>query len=128
MPPRASYEAMLATELDYLRKAGAKFGFAVEGMSLVVEHNRTETVTFSSTYIRSCVDAGDVVAATEAVETAAVGVAGFGACFAHRRPVLVLTGADSPPGKGASAPAYCPVADVVFDVAGCVFAVSCSLG
>ena len=27
----------------------------------------TETVTFSSTYIRSCVDAGDVVAATEAL-------------------------------------------------------------
>lgn len=56
-----------AGNVDYLRKAGAKFGFAVEGMSLVVEHNRTETVTFSSTYIRSCVDAGDVVAATEAL-------------------------------------------------------------
>ncbi len=31
------------------------------------EHHNTETVTFSSTYIRSCVDAGDVVAATEAL-------------------------------------------------------------
>ncbi len=37
-------------------------------MSLVAEHRPTdETVTFSSTYIRSCVDAGDVVAAAEAL-------------------------------------------------------------
>ena len=50
-----------------LRKAGERFGFAVEGMSLVSEHHRDETVTFSSTYIRSCVDAGDVVAAAEAL-------------------------------------------------------------
>jgi len=35
--------------------------------SLVSEHHDTETVTFSSTYIRSCVDAGDVVAAAEAL-------------------------------------------------------------
>src|SRR4051812_36714568 len=54
--------------VELLRKAGERFGFAVEGMSLVAETadtNRDETVTFSSTYIRSCVDAGDVVAATE---------------------------------------------------------------
>ena len=50
-----------------LRKAGERFGFAVEGMSLVSEQNRDESVTFSSTYIRSCVDAGDVVAADEAL-------------------------------------------------------------
>jgi riboflavin kinase/FMN adenylyltransferase len=36
-------------------------------MSLVAEHHHSETVTFSSTYIRSCVDAGDVVAAAEAL-------------------------------------------------------------
>jgi hypothetical protein len=37
-------------------------------MSLVSEAtDRDETVTFSSTYIRSCVDAGDVVAAAEAL-------------------------------------------------------------
>ena len=36
-------------------------------MSLVAEHHHDETVTFSSTYIRSCVDAGDVVAAAEAL-------------------------------------------------------------
>jgi len=59
-----------AGSVDALRRAGARFGFAVESMSLVAEHSPhhdTETVTFSSTYIRSCVDAGDVVAAAEAL-------------------------------------------------------------
>lgn len=50
---------------------GERFGFAVESMSLVTEsldaEHRDERVTFSSTYIRSCVDAGDVVAAAEAL-------------------------------------------------------------
>ena len=53
-----------------LRKAGERAGFAVESMSLVSEVSDTDrdgTVTFSSTYIRSCVDAGDVVAAAEAL-------------------------------------------------------------
>ena len=53
-----------------LRKAGERAGFAVESMSLVSEMSdagRDGTVTFSSTYIRSCVDAGDVVAAAEAL-------------------------------------------------------------
>ncbi|MEU0494396.1 bifunctional riboflavin kinase/FAD synthetase [Mycobacterium sp. NPDC006124] len=56
--------------VNMLRKAGERAGFAVEGMSLVAEASgtaRDETVTFSSTYIRSCVDAGDVVAAAEAL-------------------------------------------------------------
>ncbi|BBZ27987.1 riboflavin biosynthesis protein [Mycolicibacterium madagascariense] len=57
--------------VDMLRRAGARFGFAVESLSLVSEHHvdpdRDRTVTFSSTYIRSCVDAGDVVAAAEAL-------------------------------------------------------------
>ncbi len=56
-----------AGNVDLLRRAGAKFGFAVEAMSLVAEHHDTETVTFSATYIRSCVDAGDVVAAADAL-------------------------------------------------------------
>ena len=56
-----------AGNVDALRKAGERFGFAVEAMSLVTEHHQSETVTFSSTYIRSCVDAGDVVAAAEAL-------------------------------------------------------------
>ncbi len=60
-----------AGNVEMLRKAGERFGFAVESMSLVTEsldaEHRDERVTFSSTYIRSCVDAGDVVAATEAL-------------------------------------------------------------
>jgi len=59
-----------AGNVAMLRKAGERFGFAVESMTLVSEvadTDRDETVTFSSTYIRSCVDAGDVVAATEAL-------------------------------------------------------------
>jgi len=53
--------------VETLRRAGDRFGFAVESVSLLSEHHSNETVTFSSTYIRSCVDAGDVVAATEAL-------------------------------------------------------------
>lgn len=56
-----------AGNVDTLRRAGERFGFAVESMSLVSEHHSNETVTFSSTYIRSCVDAGDMVAAMEAL-------------------------------------------------------------
>jgi riboflavin kinase/FMN adenylyltransferase len=56
-----------AGTVSMMRKAGERLGFAVESMSLVAEHHRDETVTFSSTYIRSCVDAGDVVAAEEAL-------------------------------------------------------------
>ncbi len=56
-----------AGTVEGLRRAGERFGFAVESMSLVSEYHESETVTFSSTYIRSCVDAGDVVAATEAL-------------------------------------------------------------
>ncbi|WP_082696598.1 bifunctional riboflavin kinase/FAD synthetase [Mycobacterium sp. IS-1590] len=53
-----------------LRQAGERFGFAVESVTLVSEAadtDRDQAVTFSSTYIRSCVDAGDVVAAAEAL-------------------------------------------------------------
>ena len=56
-----------AGNVDVLRKAGERFGFSVESVSLVAEHHDSETLTFSSTYIRSCVDAGDVVAAAEAL-------------------------------------------------------------
>jgi len=60
-----------AGNVDFLRKAGERFGFAVEGMSLVSEAaadtSTADSVTFSSTYIRACVDAGDMVAATEAL-------------------------------------------------------------
>jgi riboflavin kinase / FMN adenylyltransferase len=46
-----------------MEEMGHKFGFEVEGVSLLEEH----AVTFSSTYIRACVDAGDMRAACEAL-------------------------------------------------------------
>ena len=56
-----------AGNVGTLRTAGEKFGFSVESVSLVSDRHDSESVTFSSTYIRSCVDAGDVVAAAEAL-------------------------------------------------------------
>ena len=59
-----------AGNVDLLRKAGERFGFAVDSLSLVsevAEPASHEAVTFSSTYIRSCVDAGDMVTAAEAL-------------------------------------------------------------
>ena len=59
-----------AGNVDLLRRAGRQFGFAVEAISLIAERCPTGdggTVTFSSTYIRSCVDAGDMAAAAEAL-------------------------------------------------------------
>lgn len=64
-----------AGNVELLSKAGERFGFAVDSLALVSEQTeplraeslRGETVTFSSTYIRSCVDAGDMVAAAEAL-------------------------------------------------------------
>ncbi|CAN3128419.1 bifunctional riboflavin kinase/FAD synthetase [Mycobacterium sp. smrl_JER01] len=84
-----------AGNVELLRKAGERFGFAVDSLALVSEQTEPlraeslgaeslsaeslgaeslgaeslggETVTFSSTYIRSCVDAGDMVAAAEAL-------------------------------------------------------------
>lgn len=56
-----------AGNVGTLRKAGERLGFAVESVSLVAEHHQRETVTYSSTYIRACVDAGDVLAAEEAL-------------------------------------------------------------
>ena len=56
-----------AGNVGTLRKAGERFGFAVDTVSLVADQHQSEKVTFSSTYIRSCVDAGDMVAAAEAL-------------------------------------------------------------
>lgn len=52
-----------AGDVAVLRDLGRTFGFAVEGVPLLGD---AET-TVSSTYVRSCVDAGDVVAAAEAL-------------------------------------------------------------
>ena len=50
--------------VDLLRELGPRFGFTVNGIELVVE---PDAVTVTSTYVRSCVAAGDVGAATEAL-------------------------------------------------------------
>jgi riboflavin kinase / FMN adenylyltransferase len=52
-----------AGDVDLLRRLGRTFGFAVEGAPLVAD----DSTVFSSTYIRSCIDAGDVTAAARAL-------------------------------------------------------------
>ncbi|MBB5112228.1 bifunctional riboflavin kinase/FAD synthetase [Micromonospora echinospora] len=52
-----------AGDVPLLERLGRTFGFAVEGAPLVAESG----TVFSSTYIRSCVDAGDVGAAAAAL-------------------------------------------------------------
>ena len=52
-----------AGDVDLLRTLGRRFGFTTEGAGLLSQGE----VTFSSTYIRSCIDAGDVAAAAEAL-------------------------------------------------------------
>jgi riboflavin kinase/FMN adenylyltransferase len=49
-----------------LTDLGARFGFAVEGVELTTDEAR-DHVTFSSTYIRASIDAGDVEAAAAAL-------------------------------------------------------------
>jgi riboflavin kinase / FMN adenylyltransferase len=53
-----------AGSVDLLRELGPRFGFTVNGIELVTE---PDAVTVSSTYVRSCVAAGDARAATEAL-------------------------------------------------------------
>ncbi|MFI9384820.1 bifunctional riboflavin kinase/FAD synthetase [Kutzneria sp. NPDC052558] len=50
-------------DVDLLRTLGSRFGFTTEGESLVTEDH----LIYSSTYIRACIDAGDVVAAEHAL-------------------------------------------------------------
>jgi riboflavin kinase/FMN adenylyltransferase len=52
-----------AGNIDLLRTLGRRFGFTAEGVGLLSQGE----LTFSSTYIRSCIDAGDVVAAATAL-------------------------------------------------------------
>ncbi len=54
---RAAGDVAMLTEL------GSRFGFGVEGLDLISD----DGVTFSSTYIRACIDAGDVTAAAAAL-------------------------------------------------------------
>lgn len=48
-----------AGDVPLLRDLGGRFGFATEGVQIV----RTDETTYSSTFIRSCIDAGDVAEA-----------------------------------------------------------------
>lgn len=58
-----------AGDVDLLRTLGHRFGFVTEGASMVTvpTSDGDEDIVFSSTYIRSCIDAGDVAAATAAL-------------------------------------------------------------
>ncbi|MBP2323919.1 riboflavin kinase/FMN adenylyltransferase [Kibdelosporangium banguiense] len=53
-------------DIELLTKLGSRFGFVVEGAKLLTSATNGE-ITFSSTYVRACVDAGDVVAAQAAL-------------------------------------------------------------
>ncbi|SOD92856.1 bifunctional riboflavin kinase/FAD synthetase [Blastococcus haudaquaticus] len=50
-----------------LRTEGRRFGFAVEGVALAEDASDDGEVTISSTYIRACVAAGDMVSAARAL-------------------------------------------------------------
>lgn len=52
-----------AGDVALLGELGRRFGFAVEGLDLTGD----DGVTFSSTYVRACIDAGDVAAAAAAL-------------------------------------------------------------
>jgi riboflavin kinase/FMN adenylyltransferase len=53
-------------DVELLHQLGSRFGFVAEGSKLLTSATNGE-ITFSSTYIRACVDAGDVVAAEAAL-------------------------------------------------------------
>ncbi|MBO0849733.1 MAG: bifunctional riboflavin kinase/FAD synthetase [Pseudonocardia sp.] len=51
-----------------LRRYGRRFGFGVEGLQLITDtSDPNDGVTYSSTYIRSCIDGGDVALAAQAL-------------------------------------------------------------
>jgi riboflavin kinase/FMN adenylyltransferase len=52
-----------AGDVALLGELGQRFGFGVEGLDLITD----DGITFSSTYIRACIDAGDVEAAAAAL-------------------------------------------------------------
>jgi riboflavin kinase/FMN adenylyltransferase len=52
-----------AGDVELLSRLGQRFGFGVQGLDLISD----DGVTFSSTYIRACIDAGDVDAAAAAL-------------------------------------------------------------
>ena len=57
------YGHKAAGDVAELQRLGARFGFTAEGVTLL----RDGDTTLSATYVRSCVQAGDMTAATEAL-------------------------------------------------------------
>ena len=53
--------------VETLRAEGRRFGFAAEGIALAEDASDGGEVTISSTYIRACVAAGDMVSASRAL-------------------------------------------------------------
>ncbi|GLZ40100.1 riboflavin biosynthesis protein [Actinokineospora sp. NBRC 105648] len=60
-----TFGARAAGTVDLLTTLGQRFGFSTEGAKLVTAE--PGEITFSSTYIRACIDAGDVRAAATAL-------------------------------------------------------------
>ncbi|GAA3840057.1 bifunctional riboflavin kinase/FAD synthetase [Saccharothrix violaceirubra] len=58
-----TFGSKAAGTVELLRTLGRRFGFVTEGADLVTD----DGVTYSSTYIRACIDAGDVAAAAQAL-------------------------------------------------------------
>ncbi|MDQ0382401.1 riboflavin kinase/FMN adenylyltransferase [Amycolatopsis thermophila] len=59
-----------AGDVALLKELGRRFGFSTYGAELQggnVPDGEAAEITFSSTYVRSCIDAGDVVAAADAL-------------------------------------------------------------
>jgi riboflavin kinase / FMN adenylyltransferase len=55
-------------DVPLLRQLGRRFGFAVEGLELITDSTDPGNgVTYSSTYIRACIDGGDVSLAAQAL-------------------------------------------------------------
>ena len=62
-----TYGHKAAGTVESLRAEGRRFGFAVEGIALAEDASDDGEVTISSTYIRACVAAGDMVSAARAL-------------------------------------------------------------
>ncbi|OOC06966.1 bifunctional riboflavin kinase/FAD synthetase [Amycolatopsis azurea] len=65
-----TFGAKAAGDVNLLRTLGKRFGFVAHGaelQGLLAQEQADNEITFSSTYVRSCIDAGDVVAASEAL-------------------------------------------------------------
>jgi riboflavin kinase / FMN adenylyltransferase len=62
-----TYGHRAAGTVETLTAEGRRFGFAVEGIALAEDTSDGGEVTISSTYIRACVAAGDMVSAARAL-------------------------------------------------------------